>query len=179
MIVVVDYGIGNLRSVQKALERVGATAVVSADPGSLDAAQGIVLPGVGAFGDGMANLQARGLVKPLLRQAEAGKPLLGICLGMQLLFDESKEMGRHRGLGLLPGRVVRFPGVGFRLVVGMVEPGAVLIAPITPWRVARSRSILSSSTVFSSGSTSLILSPSSRSNSIAVLLSMHSRALRR
>lgn len=109
MIVIVDYGAGNLRSVQKALEWVGATAVVSDDPATLDAAQGVVLPGVGAFGDGMDNLRARRLVVPVLRQVENGKPLLGICLGMQLLFDESQEMGRHRGLGLLPGQVVRFP----------------------------------------------------------------------
>jgi glutamine amidotransferase len=108
MIAIVDYGVGNLRSVQKALERVGATAIVSGEPAALEAARGIVLPGVGAFGDGMANLRARSLVAPLLRQVEAGKPLLGICLGMQLLFDESEEMGIHPGLGLLPGRVVRF-----------------------------------------------------------------------
>jgi glutamine amidotransferase len=109
MIVIVDYGVGNLRSVQKGLERVGATAVVSDDPAALDAAQGVILPGVGAFGDGMDNLVARRLVEPVLHQVETGKPLLGICLGMQLLFEESEEMGRHRGLGLLPGRVVRFP----------------------------------------------------------------------
>lgn len=109
MIAIVDYGVGNLRSVQKALERVGATAVVTADPAMLDAAQGIVLPGVGAFGDGMDQLRARHLVEPVLRQVEEGKPLLGICLGMQLLFEESEEMGLHQGLGLLPGRVVRFP----------------------------------------------------------------------
>jgi glutamine amidotransferase len=109
MIVIVDYGVGNLRSVQKALERVGATAVVTSNPATLDTAQGVVLPGVGAFGDGMDNLRARRLVDPILRQVENGKPLLGICLGMQLLFEESEEMGNHQGLGLLPGRVVRFP----------------------------------------------------------------------
>ena len=109
MIAIVDYGVGNLRSVQKAFERVGATATVSAETAVLDVARGIVLPGVGAFGDGMDNLRARGWVEPLLAQVGAGKPLLGICLGMQLLFEESEEMGRHEGLGLLPGRVVRFP----------------------------------------------------------------------
>jgi len=109
MIAIVDYGVGNLRSVQKALEQVGAQAVVSRDPAALDAAKGIVLPGVGAFGDGMAHLRSRQLVEPLLRQVSCGKPLLGICLGMQLLFDESEEMGCHRGLGLLSGKVVRFP----------------------------------------------------------------------
>ena len=109
MIAIVDYGVGNLRSVQKALERVGATAIVTSDPADLDAARGIVLPGVGAFGDGMEHLRARGLVDPVLRQVGGGKPLLGICLGMQLLYEESEEMGHHQGLGLLPGRVVRFP----------------------------------------------------------------------
>jgi glutamine amidotransferase len=109
MIAIVDYGMGNLGSVQKALERVGATAVVTSDPAVLDTAQGVVLPGVGAFGDAMANLRARRLLEPVLRQVKEDKPLLGICLGMQLLFDESEEMGRHRGLGLLPGQVVRFP----------------------------------------------------------------------
>lgn len=109
MIAIVDYGVGNLRSVQKALELVGATAVVTDDPEVLAAARGLVLPGVGAFGEGMANLAERRLVDPIRRHVEAGKLLLGICLGMQLLFEESEEMGRHRGLGFLPGRVVRFP----------------------------------------------------------------------
>ncbi len=129
MIVIVDYGVGNLRSVQKGLERVGAEAVVSDHAAVLDAAQGVILPGVGAFGDGMDNLVARRLVEPVLRQVEAGKPLLGICLGMQLLFDESEEMGQHQGLGLLPGRVVRFPEgdlkvphIGWNQLVGIRGP---------------------------------------------------------
>jgi glutamine amidotransferase len=109
MIAILDYGMGNLHSVQKAQERVGAQAVITDDPGLLDIAAGLLLPGVGAFGDAMDNLHARRLLAPLLRQVERGKPLLGICLGMQLLFDESDEMGHHQGLGLLPGRVVRFP----------------------------------------------------------------------
>jgi glutamine amidotransferase len=109
MIAIVNYGLGNLRSVQKALERVGSKAVVTDDPAILEQAQGILLPGVGAFGDAMASLRSRRLQEPVLRQVADGKPLLGICLGMQLLFDESEEMGRHQGLGLLPGRVVRFP----------------------------------------------------------------------
>jgi glutamine amidotransferase len=109
MIVILDYGVGNLKSVHKALERIGAEAVVTSEPAALEAARGVVLPGVGAFGDAMKNLDRRGLVAPLLNQVQRGKPLLGICLGMQLLFDESEEMGRHPGLGLLPGNVVRFP----------------------------------------------------------------------
>jgi glutamine amidotransferase len=113
-IVIVDYGVGNLRSVQKALEHVGAPAVIRSDPAAIDPAvsdrpAGIVLPGVGAFGDGMAELRRRGLVAPLRCWVAAGRPLLGICLGMQLLFESSEEMGEHEGLGLLSGRVVRFP----------------------------------------------------------------------
>jgi len=115
VIAIVDYGVGNLRSVQKALELVGAAAVVTDDPATLAAAAGLVLPGVGAFGDGIANLAARRLVDPVRRHVEAGKPLLGICLGMQLLFEESEEMGHHRGLALLPGRVVRFAGGELRV----------------------------------------------------------------
>jgi glutamine amidotransferase len=111
MIVILDYGVGNLKSVHKALVRVGAEAAVSSDPASLDAARGVVLPGVGAFGDAMRNLTQRGLVRPLMDQVHRGKPLLGICLGMQLLFGESEEMGRHQGLGVLPGTVLRFPDV--------------------------------------------------------------------
>lgn len=131
MIVIIDYGVGNLRSVQKALEHVGAAAVVADDPHSLDRADGIVLPGVGAFGDGMDHLRARGWVAPLREKAAAGVPLLGICLGMQLLFEESDEMGHHTGLGLLPGRVVRFaegdlkvPHVGWNQL--QVRQGALL-----------------------------------------------------
>jgi glutamine amidotransferase len=131
MIVIIDYGVGNLRSVQKALEHVGAAAVVADDPRSLDRADGIVLPGVGAFGDGMDHLRARGWAAPVREKAAAGVPLLGICLGMQLLFEESDEMGHHTGLGLLPGRVVRFaegdlkvPHVGWNQL--QVRQGALL-----------------------------------------------------
>jgi len=108
MITIIDYGMGNLRSVQKAFERVGAQAVVINNPEALQDADALVLPGVGAFGDAMTNLRAAGLVGPILSAVGEGKPLLGICLGMQLLFEESEEMGCHQGLGLLPGRVRRF-----------------------------------------------------------------------
>ncbi len=108
LIAIVDYGIGNLRSVEKAFAHVGARAVITADPAIIQAAQGIVLPGVGAFGDSMALLRERGLASVLQRLAAADRPLLGICLGMQLLFEQSDEMGSHTGLGLLPGRVRRF-----------------------------------------------------------------------
>lgn len=108
-IAVVDYGVGNLRSVHKALEAAGALAEVVSSPAGLAGAAGIVLPGVGAFGDAASNLRAAGFETPLMETVPGGLPLLGICVGMQLLFDESEEMGRHRGLGIVSGRVVRFP----------------------------------------------------------------------
>jgi len=110
MIAIVDYGIGNLRSVQKAFEKVGAPARLITSPADLEDARAVVLPGVGAFGDGMENLRSAGFVEPLRAVVRAGRPFFGICLGMQLLFEESEEMGTHAGLGLLPGRVVRFTG---------------------------------------------------------------------
>jgi glutamine amidotransferase len=99
---------GNLRSVQKGFERGGHEAVVTSDPAVLADATKIVLPGVGAFADAIAALRARGLVEPIRRAVDAGKPFLGICLGLQLLFDRGYEDGAHEGLGILPGEVVRF-----------------------------------------------------------------------
>jgi imidazole glycerol-phosphate synthase subunit HisH len=107
-IAVVDYGVGNLRNVYKALEAAGAPARIVTEPSGLVGAAGIVLPGVGAFGDAAANLRKAGFERPLLDAIAADVPLLGICVGMQLLLDESEEMGRHAGLGVIPGRVVRF-----------------------------------------------------------------------
>ena len=108
MIAIIDYGMGNLRSVQKGFEKVGHEAVVTDDPDRVAAAAKVVLPGVGAFEDAMAELRRRGLVEPVLESIRSGKPLLGICLGLQLLFETSHEHGRHQGLGVLPGQVVRF-----------------------------------------------------------------------
>jgi glutamine amidotransferase len=107
-IVIIDYGMGNLRNVQKAFEHIGVMARVSAERADLDRADGLVLPGVGAFGDAMDNIRSGRLLDPIRDNASGGKPLLGICLGLQLLFEESREMGRYEGLGLLPGKVVRF-----------------------------------------------------------------------
>lgn len=109
MITVVDYGMGNLRSVQKAFEKVGHRAVVSSDPRAIAEADKLVLPGVGAFGDAMENLRLTGLLAPIVRAYRDGIPILGICLGLQLFFEESEEHGQHRGLCLLPGKVRRFP----------------------------------------------------------------------
>ena len=109
-ITMIDYGIGNLRSVQKALEYVGARVQIAAGAAQIEAAKKLVLPGVGAFGAGMDALHRRGLASPIKDAVAAGVPLLGICLGMQLLFDESEELGAHQGLGLIPGRVLRFQG---------------------------------------------------------------------
>lgn len=104
----IDYGIGNLRSVQKALEHVGAAVQLTEDPATILAAEKVVLPGVGAFGDGMSGLRQRGLAEVVREVVARGTPLLGICVGMQVLFDTSEEMGEHAGLGLLPGRVRKF-----------------------------------------------------------------------
>lgn len=115
MIAIVDYGAGNLRSVQLALARLRAHPVVTRDPDLLALAHGIILPGVGAFADAMAALRESGVVPALLAAAAAGKPLLGICLGMQALFDSSEEGEGAAGLGLIPGRVCRLPGCGLKI----------------------------------------------------------------
>lgn len=107
-IAIVDYGMGNLHSVSKAVERLGGEALVTGDRSEIMEANGIILPGVGAYGDAMEHLRASGLNGVMQEAAAAGKPLLGICLGMQLLFSSSEEHGNHEGLGLLPGRVIRF-----------------------------------------------------------------------
>jgi len=107
-IAIIDYGMGNLRSVQKAFEKVGHPAVVTNDPAVVARADKVVLPGVGAFEDAIAELHSRKLVRPVLAAIESGKPFLGICLGLQMLFDVSHENGRHEGLGVLRGEVLRF-----------------------------------------------------------------------
>ena len=108
MIAIIDYQMGNLRSVQKAFEKVGATALVTSDPKEIRNAEKVVLPGVGAFCDAIGELRRRELVGPIRESIDAGKPFLGICLGLQLLFDVGYEDGRHEGLGVLRGEVVRF-----------------------------------------------------------------------
>jgi glutamine amidotransferase len=109
MIAIIDYGMGNLRSVQKGFEFVGHEAVVTRDSRVIDQASHVVLPGVGAFGDCMANLTRYELVEVIHRSVAKGKPFLGICLGYQLLFSESEEFGCHRGLDILTGRVKAIP----------------------------------------------------------------------
>ena len=126
MINIIDYEMGNLRSVEKAFEKLGFEARVSANPEDIKTAEKVVLPGVGAFRDCINNLREGGFVEPLLAHVGAGKPLLGICVGMQMLFDESEEFGRHKGLGLIPGRVVRFPS-------GMMEGDERLKVPHMGW----------------------------------------------
>jgi glutamine amidotransferase len=108
VIAIVDYGIGNLGSVLKAFRRYEAEVELTADPAALRRAAALVLPGDGAFGAAMDELRARGLDRLVLEAVSQGTPLLGVCVGMQLLFEESEEHGRHRGLALLPGRVRRF-----------------------------------------------------------------------
>jgi glutamine amidotransferase len=108
MLAIIDYQMGNLRSVQKGFEKVGHAATITSDPAVLARADKVVLPGVGAFGDAMAELKRRELVGPIRQAIDSGKPFLGICLGLQLLFDVGYEGGRHEGLGVLRGECVRF-----------------------------------------------------------------------
>lgn len=108
-IVIVDYGMGNLGSVEKALKKVGCRVRVSDVPSSIEKAKGIILPGVGSFKDCMRGLEKHNLIEPLLKFIHSGGPFLGICLGMQILFSESEEFGHSRGLDVLKGKVVRFP----------------------------------------------------------------------
>ena len=108
MVTIVDYGSGNLRSVQKAFEHLGAAATITDDPAAVADAERLVLPGVGAFGDAMRELRERGLVEPIVAHLRADRPFFGICMGLQLLFETGLEGGRHEGLGVLAGDVARF-----------------------------------------------------------------------
>jgi len=114
-IAIVDYGMGNLRSVEKALEHVGVTATISADPGELRAADGVILPGVGAFPRAMERIRATGLDELIAERRDAGVPILGICLGLQLLFDSTTELGGASGLGLLDGPVAELEADGLKI----------------------------------------------------------------
>jgi glutamine amidotransferase len=134
---VVDYGVGNLFSLMSSLGALGIEAEVTADPGRLEAADRVILPGVGAFGDASDRLKSSGLNAVLRRLALAGQPLLGICLGMQLLFDESREFGEHKGLGLVPGIVTdmspRLIEAGFRYGVPQIGWNALsILRPESP-----------------------------------------------
>jgi len=126
MIAIIDYGMGNLRSVQKGFEKIGAEALITADPHVVLAAERIVLPGVGAFRDCMHNLEQGGFIEPLLKVIAEGRPFLGICVGMQMLFSDSVEFGLHRGLNVIPGHVLRFPE-------RMCEAGEELKVPQMGW----------------------------------------------
>ena len=119
MIGIIDYGVGNLFSLRSSFAAIGAECVVSSDPAVLNKADKLILPGVGAFGDAAEKLRASGLDEFVKAQAASGKPLMGICLGMQLLFEKSFEYGEHEGLGLLPGQIVPMAD---RLPVGLKIP---------------------------------------------------------
>jgi glutamine amidotransferase len=128
MIAIIDYGMGNLRSVEKGFLKVGVDAKVVTDPRSVNDAEAIVLPGVGAFRDCMKNLDQMKLIEPILKSVRNGKPYLGICLGLQMLFTESEEFGVYKGLDVLKGKVVRFqvdlkvPHMGWNTVRLLEKP---------------------------------------------------------
>ena len=133
MITIVDYQMGNLRSVQKAVERVGGNAIITSDASQVAAADALILPGVGAFGDAIAEINRRDLADPIRDFVQTGRPFLGICLGLQLLFEHGYEHGTHQGLGILPGDVRRFelpsdykvPHMGWN-TVRQTAPSAIL-----------------------------------------------------
>ena len=140
MIAIIDYGVGNLFSLQRSLQKIGADAVVTGDPAVIRSAGRILLPGVGAFGDAAQKLRDAGLDEVVRSEAKSGKYILGICLGMQLLFDESREFGVHEGLGLIPGRVVDMtPVIGPGLKVPQIGWNALhLTRPEHPlWKYIR------------------------------------------
>lgn len=111
-VTIIDYGIGNLLSVARAFEHCGAETVVTGVPDAIETAERLVLPGVGAFADGMAGLRDRGLIDPIRKFAASNRPFLGICLGMQMMLDSGEEFGIHEGLGLIPGKIVPIPTTG-------------------------------------------------------------------
>ena len=132
MIAVIDYGIGNVRSVLNAFEYIGIRAMLTRDPTELAKARGLVLPGVGAFGEGMRRLDTYGLREPLTSLAGVGKPLLGICLGFQMLMRSSTEHGRHQGLSLMNHDVVRLPADARLPHIGWSRVKATADAPTAP-----------------------------------------------
>lgn len=138
---IADYGMGNLRSVQKAFEKLGAAAIVTDDPNRLAEAARIVLPGVGAFKDAIRSLRERGLDEPILAHLRQDRPFLGICLGLQMLFERSLEDGEHSGLAVLPGEIVRFPAgtpdkvphMGWNVVESAQDSGTFGFLPQPAW----------------------------------------------
>ncbi len=132
MIGIVDYGVGNLRSVERALLAVGARPRITADYDELASANGLILPGVGAFGPALRRLESGNLGRGLVELARKGKPVLGVCLGYQLLFEESAEHGRHEGLGLLRGRVVRVESSPRLPVIGWCRVAQAGWSPLWP-----------------------------------------------
>jgi len=136
-VTVIDYGIGNLYSVSRALEHVGGDVVLSADPSVIENSERLILPGVGAFEDGMGGLRDRGLIEPIKRFAAKGSPLLGVCLGMQMFATASEEFGEHKGLGLIAGKVVPVPrttAAGERHKIPHIAWGALSPSAGAEWK---------------------------------------------
>ena len=138
MIAIVDYGIGNLRSIEKAFEAVGADVVRSDRPEDIRTADKVVLPGVGAFGACIDEIRRRKLEEPILGAIKQGKPFLGVCVGMQLLFESSEEMGQHRGLGVLPGHVLHFT-TACKIALHRQSPEDPLKIPHMGWNTVEQR----------------------------------------
>lgn len=121
-VTIIDYGINNLKSVSKAFEKIGKYPIIAESPNNILSAKCLILPGIGAFGDGMAELKKRGLIDPIKKKVQEGTPLLGICLGMQMLFTESEEFGRHEGINLIKGIVTSFKNTNELKIPGYKVP---------------------------------------------------------
>ena len=133
MIAIIDYGVGNLFSLKSSFAAIGEETVVTSSPEVIKAADKLVLPGVGAFGDAVDKLESSGLVSLIIEQANSGKPLMGVCLGMQLLFESSEEYGAHKGLGLLKGSILGMEGrIGKNLKIPHIGWNALHIKKKTP-----------------------------------------------
>ena len=141
-VVIIDYGLGNLFSIQQACEYVGYSVEISSDSEKLLKADGLILPGVGAFGNAMESLVSKNLVSPIFEFVKTGRPFMGICLGMQLLFTESEEYGRHKGLNLLNGKIIKFPDFSMtNYRVPQIQWNKIFPSTINSWNETPFRSI--------------------------------------
>ena len=141
-VVIIDYGLGNLFSIQQACEYVGYSVEISSDPEKLLKADGLILPGVGAFGNAMESLVSKNMVSPIFEFVKTGRPFMGICLGMQLLFTESEEYGRHKGLNLLNGKIIKFPDFSMtNYRVPQIQWNKIFPSTINSWDVTPFRNI--------------------------------------
>jgi glutamine amidotransferase len=150
-VAIIDYDLGNLYSVNNICRRVGLDVIITSDVKQVSSADALILPGVGAFGDAMENLRKKELIDPIYDFIKQGKPFLGICLGMQLMFTESEEFGNHKGLDLIPGNIIRFPSVkdnSDRVKVPQIQWNQVYNSRTLPWEKSVMKGVQESSFMY-------------------------------